>query len=437
MNRFKKSYSKKVFGKKALAVFAILLAATTFSVSSPAVMEAARPNAGYVGEVIAGPGVAVAETKAGTLQGYVHKGIYNYKGVQYAEAKRFEEPQPVKPWAGIKTAMNYTTVAPQFTDQKNDIFPPHWYWPHWEPRNLQQSEDCQNLNIWTPGIKDGKKRPVMAWLHGGGYFAGSASVEDVYDGENLSRKGDVVVVSVNHRLNSLGFLDLSAYGKKYEKSGNAGILDIVAALQWVHENIAEFGGDPNNVTLFGQSGGGAKVLTLTSMPAAKGLFHKAVVQSGGVELTGMSLPDQEVTRRVAELTLAELGLSAAEVDKLQTIPYEQFATAANTAYVKAGKEFRRDRVRSGASWSPVVDGKVVPDNPVLSKNGFQPQAKEIPLLIGTVANEWATIHQWATMAASQTDNKNNWSEAEVQKRLQDKYGANADAVLREFRKAYP
>lgn len=437
MKNTRQFWKQKEVAKKTLAAFAILLAATTFSVSAPVITEAARANAGYVGEVVAGPGVAVAETKAGTLQGYVHKGIFNYKGVQYAEAKRFEEPRPVKPWAGIKTAMNYTTVAPQFTDQKNDIFPPHWYWPHWEPRNLQQSDDCQNLNIWTPGIKDGKKRPVMVWLHGGGYFAGSASVEDAYDGENLSRKGDVVVVSVNHRLNSLGFFDLSAYGKKYEKSGNAGILDIVAALQWIHDNIGEFGGDPDNVTLFGQSGGGAKVLTLTSMPDAKGLFHKAIVQSGGVELTGMSLPDQEVTRRVAELTLAELGLSAAEVDKLQTLPYAQLATAANAAFIKAGKEFDRNRVRSGASWSPVMDGRVVPDNPVLGKNGFQPQAKGIPLMIGTVANEWATIGQWATMATSQTDNKNNWSEAEVHKRLQAKYGENADAVLREFRKAYP
>ena len=387
-------------------------------------------------EILSGPGIAVADTKEGKLQGYVHHGIYNYKGVPYAQAERFQPPKPVSPWSGVKTAMSYGMVSPQLVDQAHDIFPPHWYWPHWEPRNYAQSDDCQNLNIWTPGLKDGKKRPVMVWLHGGGYFMGASAVEDVYDGENLSRKGDVVVVSINHRLNSVGFLDLSAYGDKYKDSANAGMLDIVAALEWIQRNIENFGGDPGNVTVFGQSGGGAKILTLTAMSRAKGLFHKAIIQSGAVEHMGMSLPDQEVSRRVAELTLDNLGVTADNVDLLQTIPYSVLSNAGNKALDQAAKEFGPERMYvAGNGWTPIVDGKNVTQNPVL--DGFSENSKGIPLMIGTVANEWTTINQWATMDKSQSDNKNNWSKAEVEKRLHDKYGDKTDAIRQAFHKAYP
>ena len=387
-------------------------------------------------EILSGPGIAVADTKEGKLQGYVHHGIYNYKGVPYAQAERFQPPKPVSPWSGVKTAMSYGMVSPQLVDQAHDIFPPHWYWPHWEPRNYAQSDDCQNLNIWTPGLKDGKKRPVMVWLHGGGYFMGASAVEDVYDGENLSRKGDVVVVSINHRLNSVGFLDLTAYGDKYKDSANAGMLDIVAALEWIQRNIENFGGDPGNVTVFGQSGGGAKILTLTAMSRAKGLFHKAIIQSGAVEHMGMSLPDQEVSRRVAELTLDNLGVTADNVDLLQTIPYSVLSSAGNKALDQAAKEFGPERMYvAGNGWTPIVDGKNVTQNPVL--DGFSENSKGIPLMIGTVANEWTTINQWATMDKSQSDNKNNWSKAEVEKRLHDKYGDKTDAIRQAFHKAYP
>ena len=143
---------------------------------------------------------------------------------------------------------------------------PHMYW--------SEKEDCQNLNIWTPSIRDGRKRPVMVWLHGGGFSAGSSIEQLAYDGENLSRAGDVVVVSVNHRLNVLGYLNLSPFGEKYQDSANAGNLDLIAALEWIRDNIEGFGGDPENVTLFGQSGGGVKVWSLLQMPEADGLFHK-------------------------------------------------------------------------------------------------------------------------------------------------------------------
>ena len=176
----------------------------------------------------AGPGIAVAETVAGKVQGYIHNGIYTYHGLPYAEAERFMPPKKLAPWTGIRMAMTYGPVSPQSVSRHDDIFPPHWYWPHWEPRNLPQDDNCQNLNIWTPGLESNAKRPVMVWLHGGGHTMGSASVEDAYDGENLSRKGNVVVVSVNHRLNVAGFLNLSAYGGKYAESSNLSVKDLLS-----------------------------------------------------------------------------------------------------------------------------------------------------------------------------------------------------------------
>ena len=164
-------------------------------------------------EILAGSGIAVVDVEGGKLQGYIRNGIFTYHGVPYAEAEPFMPPTKLKAWDGVRMAVTYGAQSPQGTSRAEDMFPNHWYWPHWEPRNQPQSNNCQNLNIWTPGLDDAK-RPVMVWLHGGGFMAGSANVEDVYDGENLARTGDVVVVSVNHRLNVLGFLDLSAYGDR-------------------------------------------------------------------------------------------------------------------------------------------------------------------------------------------------------------------------------
>ena len=243
-------------------------------------------------EILAGPGIAVAETENGKLQGFIRDGIYTYHGVQYATAEPFMPPVKISSWDGVKLALNYGPMSPQSIKPEDDMFPVHYYWPLWEGRNYPQDNCCQNLNIWTPGLDDAK-RPVMIWLHGGGFQADSSLAEDVYRGENLARKGDVVVVSLNHWLNVLGFLDLSAYGEKYKYSGNLGMMDIVAALEWVRDNISHFGGNPDNVTLFGQSGGGAKILTLMAMPSAKGLFHKVIEQSGAVQMMGITLPRSE------------------------------------------------------------------------------------------------------------------------------------------------
>lgn len=224
-----------------------------------------------------GQDVAVVQTKSGKVRGYIHQGIYTYKGIPYAQAKRFQAPQKPASWEGVRSSLSYGPVSPlmtpttQVNDEVEFVFHHDWGYPN---------EDCLRLNVWTKGINDGKKRPVMFWIHGGGYTAGSSQELPSYDGEAISQKGDVVLVSINHRLNILGFLDLSDFGDHYAGSANASFYDLIAALQWVKDNISNFGGDPDNVTIFGQSGGGGKVSTLMSSPLAKGLFHKAIVQSG-------------------------------------------------------------------------------------------------------------------------------------------------------------
>ena len=250
-------------------------------------------------------------------------------------------------------------------------------------------------------------------------------VSPLTNGRNLSEKGDVVVVSLNHRLNSLGFLDLSAYDDKYKYSGNVGIADIVAALEWIKANIAEFGGDPNNITIFGQSGGGAKVLTLMATPAADGLFNKAIVQSGASFGFGMTLNNQKVSRRVAELTLKNLGLSAEEVDKLQEIPYDELSVASENAIAELGQYYM---------WGPIIDGDYIPVNPVGKE--FAAQSRDIPLMIGTVLNEFTTIIMNDVMDLL-ADNKNNWTEEEVMSKLTEKYGDKAEEIRNAFMKAYP
>ncbi len=221
---------------------------------------------------------ALVKTTYGTLCGYIEDGIYTFKGVRYAKADRFMPPEDPDPWEGVKTALYYGKQchqAPRVTWEDDcEAFLYQW-------DDGVQSDDCQFLNVWTKGINDGKKRPVMVWLHGGGYAMGASSELPFYDGTNLAKK-DVVLVSINHRLNFLGYFDLSDFGEKYKYSGVAGVMDMVKALEWVHKNIAAFGGDPDNVTIFGQSGGGGKVNILLGTPSAKGLFHRGIIESGSM-----------------------------------------------------------------------------------------------------------------------------------------------------------
>ncbi|HYM34359.1 MAG TPA: carboxylesterase family protein, partial [Steroidobacteraceae bacterium] len=222
----------------------------------------------------------IATTKAGKVRGKVENGISVFKGVRYGAdtaTTRFQAPKAPAPWSGVQDAFDYGNQTPQpSAGDGGGLFKS---WANRKPN----SEDCLFLNVWTPApasnLRHGKKRPVMVWFHGGGFSSGSGS-SNAYDGVRLAKRGDVVVVTVNHRLNVFGHLYLGAMNPKFADSGNAGILDLVHSLKWVRDNIAEFGGDPNTVLIFGESGGGAKVTTLMTMPAAKGLFHRAVVESG-------------------------------------------------------------------------------------------------------------------------------------------------------------
>ena len=252
------------------------------------------------------------------------------------------------------------------------------------------AKDCQNLNICTPGVNDGQARPVMVWLHGGGFSTGSAN-EAGYDGEHLSREGDVVVVSVNHRLNTFGFLDLSVYGDKYQYSANVGMMDIVDALEWIQDNIAAFGGDPDNVTVFGQSGGGAKVLALMSSPYAEGLFDKGIVQSGATETMGVVFNSQEASTALTENILDILGITAGNIEDLQTVPVNELQAAATQALPQTHPALPRPAGRGGGyamGRAPVVDGGFLPTDPV-TEDSFAEAGRDIPLLIGSNLNEWS------------------------------------------------
>jgi para-nitrobenzyl esterase len=310
-----------------------------------------------------GPG-SIVETTAGKVAGAATGPVRIFKGIPYGAptggANRFMPPQKPAPWSGVREA---TQVGPRCPQPPTPGLMPE------EAIDLDygpMSEDCLYLNVWTAALDAAAKRPVMVWFHGGGYAVGSGgSVR--YDGSNLARKREVVVVTVNHRLNAFGFLDLSGIGgARFADSGNAGMLDIVAALEWVRDNIANFGGDPGNVTVFGESGGGGKVSTLMAMPAAKGLFHRAIAESG-VALRGMTA---DAAAAAARALLDQLGAGA--LDRIQEMPFEQILAALQAA-------------RPPLGFGPVVGGHALPRHP------FDPEAPEIsagvPMLLGSNLTE--------------------------------------------------
>lgn len=325
-------------------------------------------------EFICSAASPVVQTNAGKLRGFVVDGTYTFHGIKYADAKRFQMPQPVAPWEGIRDALSYGYVSPILNREtaSGEVKIPHRYWP--------KDENCQYLNVWTQSLDPQAKRPVMVWLHGGGFRDGSSIEHVAYDGENLSRFGDVVVVTVNHRLNILGYLDLSPYGEKYWNSGNAGNADLVASLQWVHENIAQFGGDPENVTIFGQSGGGGKVSSLMQTPAANGLFQKGIIMSG--VYNGTLCPEKPDSRPLIQAMLQELGLAEEDIEQLEVLPYEALAEA----YKKVSPAIQE---KGGYVGCVPIPNEYYPGDPRLV--GFTPHARTIPVLVGTVIGEMCTF----------------------------------------------
>ena len=330
--------------------------------------------------LLVGENIAVANTEYGKVRGYVLRGIHYFLGIPYGAdtsgANRFMPPQKPKPWTNVVPAIWWGNTAPQ--DMENRYADKYMaFKDHWNYDDV--SEDCLRINVFTPAVNDGKKRPVLFWCHGGGFTNGNGIEHDGYNGENLARFGDVVFCSINHRLGPLGFCNLSAIGgDKYATSGNVGMLDVVAALEWVRDNIANFGGDPGNVTIMGQSGGGGKVSALLAMPSAKGLFHKAVPLSG----VRVKLAQQADSEKLGAAILKEAGLTAAQLDKLQQMPWKDFYATAMRASRKLNPG---PGGAPGGGFGPCVGNSVLPQHPFFPEAA--PTAADIPMIICSVLNE--------------------------------------------------
>lgn len=365
-----------------------------------------------------GPGSRqpVIETIVGKVRGTERDGIQIFKGVPYgastAGANRFQPPRPADPWTGIRDALAFGPQCPvtpasaldaPHIDSPEDAFLLYRnYMPH------VAHEDCLRLNIWAPAGTG--RRPIMVYMHGGGFVAGSGHDLLAYDGENLARRGDVVVITHNHRLNAFGFLDLSTFGGRWEQSANLGMQDIVAVLQWVQDNAARFGGDPGNVTIFGQSGGGGKVQALMAMPSARGLFHKAIIQSGVIP--GFGQATRADGREMADSVLRDLGIDANSLEALASLPTDHLCRVATGA----GRAFR---------WSPVVDGTVITDPP----GSDAALAAGMPLIVGTVLNELANAVD-NPAAASFDDEALRAATRKV-------HGKSAEAIIAAYRDSNP
>ncbi len=358
---------------------------------------------------------AIVETAAGKVRGTTTDAIHGFKGIPYGAPtggrNRFRPPRKPEPWSGVRDAFAYGFSSPQPSMGMSGL--QAIIGGEAQARREEESEDCLYLNVWTPALGDGGKRPVLFWCHGGGFTMGSGSA-GFYHGRNLARRGDVVVVTVNHRLGPLGYCYLGDLaGENYALSGNAGMLDLVAALEWVRDNIAAFGGDPGNVTIFGESGGGAKVSALLAMPAAAGLFHRAIVQSG----PGLQMAPREQATRQAEKLLKALDIPTNEVERLESVPLEQIFAA--------NAEVNRNPLRG---WRPVVDGQALPQHP------FAPTAPAIsagvPLIIGTNKDE-ATLFLFNDRDLPALD------EAGLHARVRRFAGEHAGELIAAYKRAFP
>jgi para-nitrobenzyl esterase len=399
---------RRCFLKQASLVVAGVQASAMLPFASRTSAAATLPS---TNRVVSGS-EAVAETTSGKVRGTIVDGIRVFKGIPYggttAGKNRFMPPTKPAKWTGIRDATNFGHIAPQTTasgriDYVNLI--------HWLDQPGGQSEDCLVLNVWTPGIKDNAKRPVLVSLHGGGFATGSGGAPG-YNGHPLAKYGDVVVVTINHRLGCLGYLHLADLGAppEFAQSGVVGMLDCVAALGWVRDNIESFGGNPANVMVFGQSGGGAKTSTLLSMPVAKGLFHRAAIQSG----PALRLTTRENATKSAERFLAQIGLTKNRIRELQDVPFAVMVAAQDVVGAQTPP----------AGFAPVVDGAVIPRHP------FDPTAPEVsadvPIIVSTTLDD-------AALGLTNFD----LDEAGLKTFVKTMAADRVDQVLSAYRKAYP
>ena len=405
---------------------ALLLSATAgmgIAVSTPArAMDSTKTAAHQEPGNCSTPRTAVANTQYGKVRGFLDGGVFTFKGVPYGQntagENRWLQAKPPVPWKDEYPALIYGGNCPQ---RLHDWAIEQSFIQDWD--DGYQSEDMLKLNIWTPSLTG--SRPVMFYIHGGGYTFGSSYELPSHEGAQMARYHDVVQVSVNHRLNILGFLDVSEIGgSAYEDSVNVGMTDLIAALRWVHENIANFGGDPDRVMIYGQSGGGSKVTTLMGMPSAVGLFHRAAAQSGG----GGNIPTKEQQKEVARQVMKDLGLQPNDIASLQKMEWSQLMAAGNAAIEKinppmrgTGGPFAPGPARAG--WSPCLDDKVIN---VRSFFDVAPDvSKNVPMLIGSVSEEGNHMLSRPT-------------EEEWHANLAKIYGDDkATAIVATLKKAYP
>jgi para-nitrobenzyl esterase len=345
----------------------------------------------------------VANTQYGKVRGYMDDGIYAFKGIPYGDdtaKRRFMPPVPPNPWNDTRESITYGPSAPQGRGGE------------------KSGEDCLCLNVFTPGLADGKKRAVMFYIHGGAYSNGSGS-SPLYDGVRLCKRGDVVIVSINHRLNAFGYLYLSRFGiPELADSGNVGQLDILLALNWAKNNITAFGGDPNRIMVFGQSGGGAKIATMMAMPGAKGLFHRAITMSG--QQVTASGPLNAHLR--AQAVINALQLSPNDISEIRTMPYQKILDVLNT----------RDPVLSfgGISFAPVLDERS------LTRHPFYPDAAKqslnIPMIIGNTHDETK-----AFLGGDPTNFTMTWEQMPEKLISNMRVDIQPEMVIGQYRKLYP
>ena len=372
-------------------------------------------------QLFVGDNIAVANTQYGKVRGFILRGIHTFLGIPYGAdtsgSNRFMPPQKPNAWTETRPAVWWGNTAPQIMDNRyaNQYasFVDHWNYD-------DVSEDCLRVNVWTPAL-DQKKRPVILWLHGGGYTNGNAVEQDGYHGENLSRFGDVVFCSINHRLGALGYSQLSAAGG-HPASGNVGNLDMVASLEWIRDNISNFGGDPGNVTIIGQSGGGSKVTTLMNMPSAKGLFHKAVALSG----SSLSGTNKEFAEKVGLKIMEEAGLKPGDIKGLQKLTWREYIDIANKAAAKMGDEAKRMNI-ARAGFSPVGDGQYLASGEFFKDSSHF--SADIPLLINT------TFHEQSPSRTDALLEKINLSG--VKEKLRSRFADQTDKIVDAYAQNFP